>query len=111
MDSVTQLAVLADFGVFLVLAGKVSIRGFEECFCIDGEHWQSLLAYDLETLLHSVPQSAEGFANPPILYDFHDIEFFNVGTIQGRTLVVYMRKQEVRASTYSALAPSLCFYY
>lgn len=74
---VTQCAILEDFGIFLVLADK------------------SLFAYHIEALVPSTPQGAQMTQTPQKLNGSKDVQFFYVGFIQGRTLVVYMKRNGV----------------
>ncbi len=77
------LAVLEDFSLFLVLTNK------------------SLLAYPLEAL---VPTTAHSREQPPrghqkISDSKHEIMFFAVGQLNGRTLVITMRQKGVSATS------------
>ena len=74
--SVTQIAVLEEFGIFLVLADK------------------SLLAYHLEALVPTAA-SPQVRSAPQRLSGVRDIVFFCVGQISGRTLVLYMKRKQV----------------
>ncbi|KIL64636.1 hypothetical protein M378DRAFT_186692 [Amanita muscaria Koide BX008] len=74
---VTQVAILEEFGIFLVLADK------------------SLFAYHIEALvptsisLHTPPASQV----PQKLNQSKDVHFFRVGSLHNRTLVIYMKKK------------------
>lgn len=83
LKMVTQCAMLEDFGIFLVLADK------------------SLFAYHIEELVPSSPQSAQTFQTPQKLDGTKDVQFFSVGSLGGRTLVIYMKKKGVRHPTHS----------
>ncbi|KAJ3983138.1 CNH domain-containing protein [Lentinula detonsa] len=72
---VTQCAMLEDYGIFLVLADK------------------SLFAYHIEALVPSSFQSATTSHVPQKLNGNKDVHFFTVGTLHGRTLVIYMKKK------------------
>ncbi|KAG5730352.1 Rho1 guanine nucleotide exchange factor 1 [Termitomyces sp. T112] len=75
---VTQCAMLQDFGIFLVLA--------------DG----SLFAYHLETLVPTHVHNARGQSVHVTAQKINgrtDVHFFSVGTVRGRTLVIYMKKK------------------
>ncbi|KAJ3901831.1 CNH domain-containing protein [Lentinula edodes] len=72
---VAQCAMLEDYGIFLVLADK------------------SLFAYHIEALVPSSFQSASTSQVPQKLNGSKDVHFFTVGTLHGRTLVVYMKKK------------------
>ncbi|KAJ3755422.1 Dbl-like domain-containing protein [Lentinula raphanica] len=72
---VTQCAMLEDYGIFLVLADK------------------SLFAYHIEALVPSTFQSANTTHVPQKLNGKQDVHFFTVGTLHGRTLVIYMKKK------------------
>ncbi|KAG6851701.1 hypothetical protein H0H87_012721, partial [Tephrocybe sp. NHM501043] len=65
---------LEEFGLFLVLAHK------------------SLFAYQVEALLPTGPQSQ---TNPPSqkLNGKMDVQFFSIGNVQDRTLVIFMKKK------------------
>jgi hypothetical protein len=78
LKMVTQCAMLEDFGIFLVLADK------------------SLFAYHIEALVPSSPQSANTSQTPQKLNGTKDVHFFSVGSLSGRTLVIYMKKKGVR---------------
>ncbi|KAJ7065216.1 CNH domain-containing protein [Mycena amicta] len=75
LKMVTQCAMLEDFGIFLVLADK------------------SLFAYHIEALVPSSPQSANASQTPQKLNG--NVQFFSVGTLLGRTLVVFMKRKNV----------------
>lgn len=77
LKMVTQCAMLEDFGIFLVLADK------------------SLFAYHIEALVPSSPQSAHTSQTPQKLNGTKDVHFFSVGSLGGRTLVIYMKKKGV----------------
>ncbi|KAJ3805231.1 hypothetical protein F5876DRAFT_82008 [Lentinula aff. lateritia] len=72
---VAQCAMLEDYGIFLVLADK------------------SLFAYHIEALVPSSFQSASTSQVPQRLNGNKDVHFFTVGTLHGRTLVIYMKKK------------------
>ncbi|THU93894.1 Dbl-like domain-containing protein [Dendrothele bispora CBS 962.96] len=75
LKMVTQCAMLEDFGIFLVLADKM------------------LFAYHIEALVPSSPASTHATQTPQKLSGNKDVHFFSVGTLQGRTLVIYMKKK------------------
>ncbi|KAG6873148.1 hypothetical protein C0995_002300 [Termitomyces sp. Mi166 len=78
IKKVTQCAMLQDFGIFLVLA--------------DG----SLFAYRLETLVPTHIHNTRGQSVHVTAQKINgktDAHFFSVGTVQGRTLVIYMKKK------------------
>ncbi|KIK53944.1 hypothetical protein GYMLUDRAFT_49117 [Collybiopsis luxurians FD-317 M1] len=75
LKMVTQCAMLEDFGIFLVLADK------------------SLFAYHIEALVPSSPSSSNSSQTPQKLSGNKDVYFFSVGTLHGRTLVIYMKKK------------------
>lgn len=83
--SVTHIAVLEEFGIFLVLADR------------------SLLAYNIEALVPTA-QSPHVRTAPERLSGVRDIVFFAVGEIQGRTLVVYVKRKGVGWEVYSLTA-------
>ncbi|KAK0214906.1 CNH domain-containing protein [Armillaria fumosa] len=75
LKMVTQCAMLEDFGIFLVLADK------------------SLFAYHIEALVPSSPTSSHASQTPQKLNGSKDVLFFSVGMLQGRTLLIYMRRK------------------
>jgi len=78
LPSVTQCAILEDFGIFLVLADKM------------------LLAYHIEALVPSQPNSSSVSLDPQRLNPgAKDVQFFTIGTMHNRTLVIYARKKGV----------------
>ncbi|KAL0068394.1 Rho guanine nucleotide exchange factor [Marasmius tenuissimus] len=83
LKMVTQCAMLEDFGIFLVLADK------------------SLFAYHIEALVPSSPSSQHASQTPQKLSGNRDVFFFSVGTLQGRTLVVYMKKKGMDSIFYA----------
>lgn len=56
---------------------------------------QSLFAYHIEALVPSSPQSAHTSQTPQKLSGNKDVHFFSVGNLNGRTLVIYMKKKGV----------------
>ncbi|TFK39742.1 CNH domain-containing protein [Crucibulum laeve] len=75
LKMVTQCAMLEEFGIFLVLADK------------------SLFAYHIEALVPSSPHAAQTSQVPQKLNGTKDVHFFSVGTLHGRTLIIYMKKK------------------
>lgn len=75
LKMVTQCAMLEEFGIFLVLADK------------------SLFAYHIEALVPSSPHGAHTSQVPQKLNGTKDVHFFSVGTLHGRTLIIYMKKK------------------
>ncbi|KAH9839689.1 Dbl-like domain-containing protein [Rhodofomes roseus] len=86
LKMVTQCAMLEDFGIFLVLADK------------------SLFAYHIEALVPSSPQSVNTSQTPQKLSGNKDVHFFSVGNLNGRTLVIYMKKKGLD-SVFRVLEP------
>ncbi|KAI0058941.1 Dbl-like domain-containing protein [Artomyces pyxidatus] len=87
LKMVTQCAMLEDFGIFLVLADK------------------SLFAYHIEALVPSSPHSANtSQQTPQKLNGTKDVHFFSVGSLGGRTLVIYMKKKGLD-SVFRVLEP------
>ncbi|KZT00585.1 Dbl domain-containing protein [Laetiporus sulphureus 93-53] len=86
LKMVTQCAMLEDFGIFLVLADK------------------SLFAYHIEALVPSSLQSAHTSQTPQKLSGNKDVHFFSVGSLNGRTLVIYMKKKGLD-SVFRVLEP------
>ena len=96
LKMVTQCAMLEDFGIFLVLADKVR----KLLFCLRRYSdrpldRQSLFAYHIEALVPTSPQSANTTQTPQKLNGSKDVHFFSVGSLGGRTLVIYMKKKGV----------------
>ncbi|KAF9269276.1 Dbl domain-containing protein [Marasmius fiardii PR-910] len=83
LKMVSQCAMLEDFGIFLVLADK------------------SLFAYHIEALVPSSPSSQHASQTPQKLSGNKDVHFFSVGTLQGRTLVIYMKKKSMDSIFYA----------
>ncbi|CAK5273832.1 unnamed protein product [Mycena citricolor] len=75
LKMVTQCAMLEDFGIFLVLADK------------------SLFAYHIEALVPSSPSSASASQTPQKLNG--NVQFFSVGSLMGRTLVIFMKRKNL----------------
>lgn len=73
---VTQCAVLEEFCLFIVLADKV------------------LYAYHLEALVPTMPGSAHVLHTPQRIHP-KDVQFFSVGVLHGRTMIIYMKKRGV----------------
>ena len=67
---------------------------------IPAEHiaLQALFAYHIEALVPSSPHGAHTSQVPQKLSGTKDVHFFSVGTLQGRTLIVYMKKKGVCVS-------------
>jgi hypothetical protein len=64
-----------------------------------------LFAYDIESLVPSCLQRTSTFHIPQKLNGSLDVQFFSVGSLEGRTLVIYMTKKGVGCHpTVSALA-------
>ncbi|KAH9479303.1 Rho1 guanine nucleotide exchange factor 1 [Psilocybe cubensis] len=84
LKMVTQCAILEDFGLFLVLADKV------------------LFAYHLEALVPTTPGSIHASQTPQKI-NGKDVHFFSVGVLDGRTLVIYMKKKGVCLYSYFRL--------
>lgn len=81
LRNVTQCAMLEDFGLFLVLADR------------------TLFAYHIEALVPTQPNNPAASVNPQRLNTGNkEVLFFTVGTIQNRTLVIYMKKRGVSLS-------------
>jgi hypothetical protein len=97
LKMVTQCAMLEDFGIFLVLADKVC-----RCCCnIDTDaliSLQSLFAYHIEALVPSSPQSVNASQTPQKLNG--NVQFFSVGSLLGRTLVIFMKRKNVRTQPH-----------
>lgn len=99
LKMVTQCAMLEDFGIFLVLADKVRLNALRRGKRGSYSYLQSLLAYHIEALVPSSPQSVNTSQTPQKLSGNKDVHFFSVGNLNGRTLVIYMKKKGVRGCT------------
>ncbi|KAJ7772980.1 hypothetical protein DFH07DRAFT_148774 [Mycena maculata] len=86
LKMVTQCAMLEEFGMFLVLADK------------------SLFAYHIEALVPTFPQDANAPQQPQKLDD--KVEFFSVGSLLGRTLVIFMKRKNID-SVFTVVEPSI----
>jgi hypothetical protein len=100
LKMVTQCAMLEDFGIFLVLADKVkatlifpTINDLTTLFFFPS--LKSLFAYHIEALVPSSPHSPNTSQTPQKLNGSKDVHFFSVGSLGGRTLVIYMKKKGV----------------
>ena len=89
---VTQCAMLEDFGIFLVLADKVRVSAIPRRLCSSD---QSLFAYHIEALVPSNPPSPNATRTPQKLNGNKDVQFFSVGSMGGRTLIIYMKRRGV----------------
>ena len=89
---------LEDFGIFLVLADKVCLLSFSSRSSTLNIVLKALFAYHIEALVPSSPHGANTSQVPQKLSGTKDVHFFSVGTLQGRTLIVYMKKKGVCAS-------------
>lgn len=58
---------------------------------------QALFAYHIEALVPSSAHGAHTSQVPQKLSGTKDVHFFSVGTLQGRTLIIYMKKKSVRS--------------
>jgi RHO1 GDP-GTP exchange protein 1/2 len=97
LKKVTQCAVLDEFGLFLVLADKVllplqSKRVFQPHFT-----FKVLFAYHLEALVPTATSGNTNVSQIPQKINAKDVHFFSIGVLQGRTLVIYMKKKGVRS--------------
>jgi hypothetical protein len=54
-----------------------------------------LFAYNIESLMSFSLQSANAFQSPQKINGSTDVQFFSVGSLGGRTLVIYMTKKGV----------------
>lgn len=102
---VTNCAALEDFGFFLVLANKVPAAEFPSLLCLSFCSLcfaQSLFAYRIETLVLSVTNLKAKTPEFQCLSGNNEVHFFTVGHLQGKTLVIYMKKEKV--SIYFAYA-------
>lgn len=95
LKMVTQCAMLEDFGIFLVLADKVCRYQWSILNLCLKLTLQSLFAYHIEALVPSSPSSSHSAQTPQKLSGNKDVYFFSVGTLHGRTLVIYMKKKGV----------------
>ena len=95
LKMVTQCAMLEEFGMFLVLADKVSWMASLGITNHNVIAFQALFAYHIEALVPSSPQSAHTSQTPQRVNGTRDVHFFSVGQQGGRTLVIYMKKKGV----------------
>ena len=101
LKMVTQCAMLEDFGIFLVLSDKVKAPPCFPNLKIDHlmrdffSIQKSLFAYHIEALVPTSPQSPNTSQAPQKLNGPNDVHFFSVGSLGGRTLVIYMKKKGV----------------
>lgn len=86
VKSVTQCAVLEQFSLFLVLSNK------------------TLLAYPLEALVPTSNQPGAAPRGHQKLSDKHEVQYFVTGQLNGRTLVIYMRRKGLD-SVFRCLEP------
>ncbi|KAF8316675.1 Dbl-like domain-containing protein [Clavulina sp. PMI_390] len=86
LKNVTQCAMLEDFGIFLVLADKY------------------LFAYHIEALVPTGPAGSAPPREPQRLNKNRDVQFFSVGTLNDRTLIIYMKKKGLD-SVFRVLEP------
>lgn len=101
LKMVTQCAMLEDFGIFLVLADKVRLLPCR--IAIDPPFFcQSLFAYHIEALVPSSPQSANATQTPQKLNG--NVQFFSVGSLLGRTLVIFMKRKNVSIESIRVLS-------
>jgi hypothetical protein len=91
---ITQCAMLDDCGIFLVLADGVRRTFFcRYLLSLIKAASQALFAYDIEALLLSSTQSVPMSQTPQKLSGAKHVEFFSVGSLEGRTLVTYMQRK------------------
>lgn len=95
LKMVTQCAMLEEFGIFLVLADKVCSHSVVNGRMDSPFLSKSLFAYHIEALVPSSPQSQHASATPQKLNGNRDVQFFSIGQLHGRTLVIYMKKKGV----------------
>ncbi|KAF9038574.1 CNH domain-containing protein [Panaeolus papilionaceus] len=88
LKMVTQCSMLEDFGLFIVLADKV------------------LFAYHLEALVPTTPGSIHA-SQTPVKIHGKDVQFFSVGVLHNRTLVIYMKKRGNNDCHFYAVEPVL----
>ena len=103
LKMVTQCAMLENFGIFLVLADKVCFFKNSSRPSMLNMDMKALFAYDVEALVPSSPHGAHTSQVPLKLSGKKDVHFFSVGTLQGRTLIVYMKKKGVCAFLFTIL--------
>ncbi|KAL1658879.1 CNH domain-containing protein [Schizophyllum commune] len=87
LKMVSQMAMLEDFGLFLVCADR------------------SLFAYHIEALVPSSPHSSNASQTPQKLNGSREVSFFSVGMLHNRTLVVYVKRKGVNSSNFYILEP------
>ena len=54
-----------------------------------------LFVYDIESIVRSFPQRANVSHIPQKLNGSLDVQFFSVGSLEGRTLVIYVAQKRV----------------
>ncbi|CAG8565035.1 14164_t:CDS:10 [Ambispora leptoticha] len=90
LSNVMQMAVLEDYAIFVVLADKL------------------LLAYSLEVMIPSSnnPQASGSQASkhPQRLSNNANVQYFSVGTIKDKTLLIYLKKRSLE-SHFKVLEP------
>lgn len=96
LKHVTQCAMLEDFGIFLVLADKV-LPSCRVRISFRGSLFtpQYLFAYHIEALVPTGPPGPNAQREPQRLNRNRDVQFFTVGTLNDRTLIIYMKKKGV----------------
>jgi hypothetical protein len=107
LKMVTQCAMLEDFGIFLVLADKVKALSCCELFETSFDFKKSLFAYHIEALVPTSPHSTLTQQTPQKLNGSKDVHFFSVGSLQGRTLVIYMKKKGVGSCSFALALESI----
>ena len=96
---VTQIAFLEEYGFFILLADKVLYpfpMGISRLSLTSALH-QSLYAIHIESLVHVQGQDSRhpAYGLQRLSGPDRHVHFFSVGNLNGRTLVIYMKKKGV----------------
>ena len=86
---------LEEFGIFLILADKVSFYGITPKPLLT--QLESLFAYHIEALVPSSAHASSASHMPQKLDESKNVQFFRVGTLHSRTLVICMKQKGVRS--------------
>jgi hypothetical protein len=93
IKKVTQCEMLEDFGVFLVLADNVFLHHSSNLSSSE-PYYQVLFAYHIEALVPSNPSMAQSLQKMNTIVH-KDVQFFRTGRLNGRTLLVFIKKDGV----------------
>lgn len=90
--------------------GKVAFLLSETSMISFGFLKKSLFAYHIEALVPTSPQSTLTQQTPQKLNGSKDVHFFSVGSLQGRTLVIYMKKKGVGFCSFALALESIPYW-